>query len=98
MKPDEFVLEQNYPNPFNPSTNFGFRIPPGRDGSSNLGLVTLKVYDVLGNEVATVVNQVLLRANTIFHFPPPIFHYPVEYISILCPPRAEPEAIHQPKN
>ncbi len=45
-----YRLDQNYPNPFNPKTEFGFRI-----GSS--GLVTLKVFDVLGKEIATVVND-----------------------------------------
>ncbi|MDZ7626338.1 MAG: hypothetical protein U5J96_18070 [Ignavibacteriaceae bacterium] len=44
--PNTFSLEQNYPNPFNPSTNIGFRI-------ADRGFVSLKVYDVLGNEVAT---------------------------------------------
>jgi len=47
-----FNLEQNYPNPFNPSTNIGFRI-------ADRGFVTLKVYDILGNEIATLVNEVL---------------------------------------
>lgn len=47
----QFMLFQNYPNPFNPTTNLGFRI-------SKSGLVTLKVYDVLGNEAATLVNEV----------------------------------------
>jgi hypothetical protein len=48
--PSGFTLEQNYPNPFNPSTNLGF-------GISKWGFVSLKVYDVLGNEVATLVNE-----------------------------------------
>jgi hypothetical protein len=47
--PAEFVLYANYPNPFNPTTNFGFRI-------ANFGFVSLKIYDVLGDEVATLVN------------------------------------------
>jgi 2',3'-cyclic-nucleotide 2'-phosphodiesterase (5'-nucleotidase family) len=47
-----FVLKQNYPNPFNPTTNFEFRI-------SNFELVTLIVYDILGNEIATIVNEEL---------------------------------------
>jgi hypothetical protein len=48
--PEVFSLAQNYPNPFNPKTNIGFRI-------SNFEFVTLKVYDVLGNEVATLLNE-----------------------------------------
>jgi hypothetical protein len=51
-KPNNFILKQNYPNPFNPKTNIGFRI-------SEHGFVSLKIYDVLGNEVATLVNEQL---------------------------------------
>jgi hypothetical protein len=50
IQPEEFVLHQNYPNPFNPSTTLSFII-----GHSSF--VSLKVYDVLGNEVATLVNE-----------------------------------------
>jgi len=50
--PSTFNLEQNYPNPFNPSTNIKFTI-------SDFGFVSLKVYDVLGNEVTTLANEEL---------------------------------------
>jgi hypothetical protein len=53
--PEEFVLYQNYPNPFNPATSIKFEIP-GQARNDNV-LVTLIVYDVLGNEVATLVNE-----------------------------------------
>jgi len=48
--PQDFVLYQNYPNPFNPSTIIGYQLPV----TSN---VTLKVYDILGREIATLVNE-----------------------------------------
>lgn len=48
--PKEFALEQNYPNPFNPSTIIQYAV-------SSRQFVSLKVYDVLGNEVATLVNE-----------------------------------------
>ena len=52
-----FRLEQNYPNPFNPSTKIKFTIPSV--GTQRAVSVQLKVYDVLGNELATLVNEVL---------------------------------------
>ncbi len=48
--PTDFMLEQNYPNPFNPTTSIQYAV-----GSKQF--VSLKVYDVLGNEVVTLVNE-----------------------------------------
>jgi len=54
--PDQYSLSQNYPNPFNPSTNLEF-------GISDLGFVSLKVYDILGKEIITLVNEKLNPGN-----------------------------------
>ncbi len=57
---NNFSLSQNYPNPFNPSTKIKYHIPLGDSpllGGARGGFVTLKIYDVLGNEVATLVNE-----------------------------------------
>ncbi|MBI3124608.1 MAG: PQQ-dependent sugar dehydrogenase [Ignavibacteriales bacterium] len=48
--PDKFKLYQNFPNPFNPSTNIRYQL-------ATTGYVTLKIFDVLGNEVATLVDE-----------------------------------------
>nr|MCU0405834.1 T9SS type A sorting domain-containing protein [Ignavibacteriaceae bacterium] len=48
--PENISLSQNYPNPFNPSTRIEYSIPQS-------GLVTIKIYDILGREVATLVNE-----------------------------------------
>jgi aminopeptidase N len=49
-QPDDFGLEQNYPNPFNPSTKIKYQI-------ADAGIVNLRIYDVLGNEIATLINK-----------------------------------------
>ncbi len=58
--PTEFTLAQNYPNPFNPSTTIQYSIPGQirkTNVTSSISNVTLKVYDILGREVATLVNS-----------------------------------------
>ena len=56
LTPKTFSLSQNYPNPFNPSTSIKFSIPE----ASN---VVLKVYDILGSEVAVLVNEKVQAGN-----------------------------------
>ena len=55
LPPQEFMLAQNYPNPFNPTTTIKYEIPIVE--TLRATSVLLKVYDVLGNEVATLVNE-----------------------------------------
>ena len=50
LLPTEFLLSQNYPNPFNPSTKLSYSI-------TQSGLVTIKVFDLLGIEIETLVNE-----------------------------------------
>ncbi len=54
--PENFTLSQNYPNPFNPSTTISFGLPKQE-------FVTLKIYDVLGKEITTLINQELNAGN-----------------------------------
>lgn len=53
---EKISLSQNYPNPFNPKTNINFQVP-------KTNLVTLKIYDVLGREVAVLVNEKMQAGN-----------------------------------
>ncbi|VAX20235.1 5'-Nucleotidase domain protein, partial [hydrothermal vent metagenome] len=64
--PDVFSLGQNYPNPFNPSTTIKYSIPAV--GNENFRSVQLKVYDILGKEVATLVNKEQQAGNYEVHF------------------------------
>jgi len=54
-------LEQNYPNPFNPSTNINFKL-------AKTGFTTLKVYNILGQEIAVLVNEKLKLGNYSYEF------------------------------
>ncbi len=68
LTPIAFILEQNYPNPFNPYTTIKYTVPnvtlSGVEGSR----VQLKVFDILGNEVATLVNEYKTAGNHIVNF------------------------------
>lgn len=54
--PEKFLVNQNFPNPFNPSTKIEFSIPV-------TSFVNIKVYDVLGNEIRTLVNEEMEKGN-----------------------------------
>ena len=59
--PLQFRLFQNFPNPFNPSTTISYSI-------AHNGIVSLKVYDVLGNEIVTLVNVDKQAGNYVVEF------------------------------
>ena len=68
--PNKFVLEQNYPNPFNPGTKISWQTPVS-------SWQTLKVYDILGNEVATLIDEFREAGNyEIEFYPSTIKHHP----------------------
>jgi len=54
--PTKYELSQNYPNPFNPTTKINFALPKS-------GFVTLKIYDILGREIKTLVNEIKQAGN-----------------------------------
>ncbi len=58
--PDRFAMSQNYPNPFNPSTKIKFEIP---GGMNEYYFINLKVYDILGNEIAVLVSEIKSPGN-----------------------------------
>ncbi len=55
--PLSFKLEQNYPNPFNPSTTIKYTIPASLNPNKGGTFTQLKIYDILGNEIAVLVNE-----------------------------------------
>lgn len=59
--PTQFQLNQNYPNPFNPETIISYQLPESK-------FVTLKIYDVLGNEISTLVNEFQQAGNYSYNF------------------------------
>jgi hypothetical protein len=59
--PGDFSLEQNYPNPFNPATKIRYSVPVP-------SLVVIKLYDIVGNEVAVLLNENKLPGNYELHF------------------------------
>lgn len=59
--PEKYALEQNYPNPFNPSTTIEFALPQS-------SFVTLKIYNILGKEVASLVSEMLAVGNYNYHW------------------------------
>ncbi len=56
--PSEYQLAQNYPNPFNPETTIKYSVPAEAMNVASMQNVSIKVYDILGGEVATLVNEV----------------------------------------
>ena len=61
--PEKFELSQNYPNPFNPSTVIKYSIPMVGTSRSTSQNVSLKIYDILGKEVSTLVNKSQVAGN-----------------------------------
>lgn len=59
--PDKYILKQNYPNPFNPTTNIEFELPVGN-------FVVLKVYDINGREIKTLINEFKPAGRYLFSF------------------------------
>lgn len=55
--PQEYSLLQNYPNPFNSRTQIRYGLPAGQAGVSSPGVVTLTIYDILGRDVATLLDE-----------------------------------------
>ncbi len=83
--PDKFELQQNYPNPFNPSTKIKFDNPPSplSERGDRGGFVKLIVYDAIGREVQTLVNEQLQPGSyevewNAADFPSGVYYYKLE--------------------
>ena len=59
--PKQYELSQNYPNPFNPTTTIKYSLPKN-------GIVTIKIYDVTGREIRTLVNEMKTAGNYVVDF------------------------------
>ncbi len=57
LLPEEFKLHQNYPNPFNPGTRIEFSIPEPKEKNNEQRNVALKIYDILGNKIITLIDE-----------------------------------------
>jgi hypothetical protein len=77
VNPIKYSLSQNYPNPFNPETNISFSLP-------KKGLATLKIYDVMGREVKTLMNEVKEAGDHIIKFSAENFSSGVYFYKIKC--------------
>ncbi len=82
LKPNEFKLEQNYPNPFNPVTKIRYSLPSSPQNKS-FSSVQLKVYDILGKEVTTLLNKEQPPGNYEINFNAEAFHSGVYFYRLL---------------
>ncbi|HAP36424.1 MAG TPA: hypothetical protein DCQ28_10945 [Bacteroidetes bacterium] len=82
IAPGTFSLSQNYPNPFNPSTAIKFT-------TGDVGMVTLKVFDILGREVSTLVNEVKEAGSYTINFNASTLSGGVYYAQLQCGTRIE---------
>lgn len=89
MNPGFFKLSQNYPNPFNPITKIRYQVPFAKSGY--IPLVQLKVYDILGREVSTLVNEEKPAGTYIVNFDASNLSSGIYFYSILA------DSYHQTK-
>lgn len=85
--PSEFTLNQNFPNPFNPRTKIRFSIPFITESSTQNSQTTLKIFDILGNEVSTLINDYLTPGEYEVEFdgsvlPSGVYYYQLKYGSL----------------